>query len=367
MIEIRHKETGAVLHRLEADTLQGAKLAGLNLCSADLHGANLAGADLTGVVCSGIDLRGANLAHANLSGVYLLQADLRGANLDGALLLIVSLDGADLTGASLAGANLTGSYLAEARLTRTRLTYANLQSAYLGDADLTGAQLAYTILADCPSLHLATGLDEIQHFGPSMPDLVTLRAGATSFPQAFLQGIGLTQEEIDTVRALYSEPIQRSSCLLAYAEGDTRFADRLRADLLSHDVSCWLYRYDMGGGYRVQVLIDQARQQIGRLVLIWSRDSSRQPELMKALTSALELEHKTGTQRLCFVRLDDAVPGEEIAKAVDYNPVTGEWHEDWARFLRAHPSLDFRHWQNSDRYQQAFRELLGVVRSVTPE
>jgi len=50
VIEIRHRNTGAVLKSVEAATLRGA-----NLCGADLRGANLCGADL----------RGADLLHAS--------------------------------------------------------------------------------------------------------------------------------------------------------------------------------------------------------------------------------------------------------------------------------------------------------------
>jgi len=59
MIEIKHKTTGEVLHRVDADSLQ----------SADLRYA---------------DLRGADLRYANLCGAYLRYADLRGADLYGA-------------------------------------------------------------------------------------------------------------------------------------------------------------------------------------------------------------------------------------------------------------------------------------------
>lgn len=85
MIEIRHKKTGKILLRVEADTL----------ARADLQGA---------------DLRGADLVDDDLGSSNLRDADLRGAD----------LRGADLSGASLHGANLRGANLGKARMRHLR-------------------------------------------------------------------------------------------------------------------------------------------------------------------------------------------------------------------------------------------------------
>src|SRR5439155_13949209 len=237
VIEIRHKETGAILHQMEGNTLQRADLTGLNLCEADLTGMDLAGTILAGTVCRGTRFQGANLDHADLRGAYMAQADFRGANLSGALLFSDSLDTADLTGANLTGANLTGAYMAEAKLVRANLCYANLQSTYLAGTDLTGAQLAFTLFADCPSLPRARGLDQIDHLGPSTLHFRTLRAGVAVLPELFLRGVGLARGEIETLRALYAQTDRYQSCFIAFAAADSDFTARLRADLIAHDVS----------------------------------------------------------------------------------------------------------------------------------
>jgi len=90
-IEIKHRNTGAVLHTVEADTLSGA-----NLSVAYLRGANLAEADLTGA-----DLTGANLIGAYLRGANLAEASLAGANLRGASLAEANLNGATINGDKL--------------------------------------------------------------------------------------------------------------------------------------------------------------------------------------------------------------------------------------------------------------------------
>ena len=78
MLEIKHRDTGAVLLALDAVTLSGAKL-----YRADLSGAELSGADLSGANLSGANLSGAYLSGADLSGAYLSGAILSGAVLSG--------------------------------------------------------------------------------------------------------------------------------------------------------------------------------------------------------------------------------------------------------------------------------------------
>ena len=106
MIEIRHKDTGAVLLRVEADTLEGADLSGSNLEGAMLWGANLTGANLaravlkhaslTGALLGGADLRAARLKGADLTGALLEGVMLRDADLRGPLVLVVGSEGQGL-------------------------------------------------------------------------------------------------------------------------------------------------------------------------------------------------------------------------------------------------------------------------------
>lgn len=89
VIEIRHRTSGEVLHRVAAATLDGACLRGLDLAGADLSFQNLHGVDL-----SGANLEDATLLAAYASGTILVQANLCGADLRS-----VDLSTADLNGA----------------------------------------------------------------------------------------------------------------------------------------------------------------------------------------------------------------------------------------------------------------------------
>lgn len=113
-LQIRHRETGLVLHRVNSEVLEGAVLKGLELRCADfsrqrLHHVNFEGTDLTSADLRGADLRGAEMGGAELLGADLTGADLRDVNLRGANLGRAILRGASLTGAKLWGADLTGA------------------------------------------------------------------------------------------------------------------------------------------------------------------------------------------------------------------------------------------------------------------
>lgn len=116
VIEIRHRKTGKVLQRVDAEELaacdlKGADLRGADLRDAHLTRANLEGADLRGALLTDADLVGANLRgvqfqNADLEGAELGNADLREANLSGSVLRYARMSAADLRGANLRGANL---------------------------------------------------------------------------------------------------------------------------------------------------------------------------------------------------------------------------------------------------------------------
>ena len=83
-IEIKHKITGKVLLKVEAESLVKVDLSWANLREADLSGVDLSGANLSWANLSGADLREANLSWANLREADLRGADLSGVDLSGA-------------------------------------------------------------------------------------------------------------------------------------------------------------------------------------------------------------------------------------------------------------------------------------------
>ena len=82
-IEIRHRDTGAVIYSGDHESLKHALIEAASK-RAHLGGANLWGANLWGADLGGAYLRGAYLRDAHLGGANLWGADLGGADLGGA-------------------------------------------------------------------------------------------------------------------------------------------------------------------------------------------------------------------------------------------------------------------------------------------
>ena len=122
MIEIKSKETGETLARINGDSLAGADLRELNLAGADLRRQDLSGANFWH----------SDLTDADLSGACLKQARLQGGQFQGA-----NLNNTDLTSARIGAHSRSGA--------------AVLNNARLKNANLAGAQRGIEILIDMHS------------------------------------------------------------------------------------------------------------------------------------------------------------------------------------------------------------------------
>jgi len=290
-----------------------------------------------------------------LRGAYLANSDFRGTDLSGAILFSASLDTADLTGANLSGANLAGAYLADAKLTRANLGYANLQSTYLGGADLTGAQLAFTVLADCHSLPLATGLDTVEHRGPSTLDLSTLRAGVATLPDSFLRGVGLSEREMTVLRAFYAEPAEHRCCFLAADPADDEFAAMLRTSLLARGVGCWPFRGNLGAGYVLQIVFNHAVRRRSALILVCSEAGMRNGCVLEAARNVTGHRPGQDAVRPLLLVLDSALLGTVPA------PDSDAWWEGWQRYSQSCPVIDMSGRADEAASEEQLQALLKAL------
>jgi hypothetical protein len=116
------------------------------------------------------------------------------------------LDDATLTAANLRRATLIATSLMGASLSEADLTGALLLGVNLTRTDLSSTCFAETFIADCRTLHEALGLCAVKHLAPSSLDVRALRACAAHLPDAFLQGVGYTLDEIRNLKTLYAQP-----------------------------------------------------------------------------------------------------------------------------------------------------------------
>jgi uncharacterized protein YjbI with pentapeptide repeats len=252
--------------------LSRAKLSGADLSEANLSHANLIGAKLSRANLSGADLYEADLSQADLS-----EANLSHANLSGAL-----LSQADLSETNLSHANLSGAFISRANLSHANLSHANLSGTILSHAELF-----YTTIVDV-DLSLASGLESVDHRGPSSIGIDTLVLSKGNIPPAFLRGCGLQdwlieaaplfQENLTTAEVndiLYrvfplrsGQAFQFYSCFISYSHADKPFARRLYDTLQGRGIRCWLDQRQLLPGDPLYEHIDPGYSAVGQVPVV---------------------------------------------------------------------------------------------------
>ncbi|MBX7133996.1 MAG: toll/interleukin-1 receptor domain-containing protein [Fimbriimonadaceae bacterium] len=240
-----------MMRRSVWDHWERPMLRGASLIKMDLRGADLYEADLTGAKLVEADLGRANLLKADLREADLYDANLRGANLRDATLVEANLSEADLRDAMLVEANLN-----VANLQGAHLRGANLYRACLIGADLTHAETGGTLFSDL-DLSAAKGLDTVHHWGPSTLGIDTLYRSKGRISEVFLRGVGMEENLITYIPALFAQSSQYYSCFISYSWADKAFARQLHDTLQSRGIRCWLDEKQMLPG-------DDQHEQIDR-------------------------------------------------------------------------------------------------------
>ena len=304
----------------------------------------------------GFDLRGANLEGINLESVNLANANLEEAMLSFAQLGGAQLYRANLRKAGLFSTELVGTNLDGASLREAQFWHANMTGTSVNGTDFARSMFYETILNDL-DLSVARGLELVVHEGPSVIDERTLRS-SWPLPEAFLRGVGMSEEWIDFARATYGQAIEFYSCFISYSSKDDEFARRLHADLQDNGVRCWFAPDDLRIGDKFRARIDEAIRLHDKLLLILSEDSVNSPWVDNEVESALEKERKAkerGEERTVLfpIRLDSAVEETDAA---------------WAASIRRTRHIgDFSAWKDHDAYQVAFERLLRDLKSGAKE
>ncbi len=342
---------------IDAPSLEGANFEGRNLQFANFQGADLRRAQFILA-----DAREASFAGANLEGCDFYNAELQRADFTNVRAAGAVLTGAQCQASQWSGADLSHTVLDNANFTDANLTAANLEDAkllnvYLSGANLDRVRLLATQFQLCSDLHKANGLDSLLHPGLSSIDQFTFRNSINGLPDMFLEGMGYSKDELRQLRRIHG-PAVYNSCFLSHAEKDGAFADRLREDLLSHNINCWHYKHDLKGGkpWRAQISTEISKHK--KLILVCSNQSLLRPNVVSEIFDAIERGRETGSQKLFPVRLDDFILGEEILQLADQKLESGEWREDWVRYVRALHIPDFNQWRKKKTYDQQFERLL---------
>ena len=281
---------------------------------ADLDRANLDGADLSG----------ANLSGANLETAYIYYAKLDRANLSGANLSRSYLDGASLIRANLSHALLDHTHLIKANLRSAILHKAILNGVLLHGANLLLAKVGDTGFSNI-GLSTVSGLESIEHQGPSSIDQRTLSKSRGGISNVFLEGCGFQEWEVAAAR-LYDPdltsnqyidisyrvaelraiaPIQRNPVFICYSHADSLFVDKLQAAFGERGVRTWRDIHSAEAG-PLEKVIDRAISLNPTMVLVLSAASCKSDWVAWEIEKARNLEKEQERSVLCPVPLDDA-------------------------------------------------------------
>ncbi len=331
-------------------------LSGVQLVSANLHGANLNNAIL----------RDSFLALANLARASLNGADLRNATLWGTDLSLTRIVRADLSGARLLRAKLDNTDLTESNLDGTDISLASLFGTILNGANLYRAQCAATTFADC-DLSRVRGLETVCHDAPSSIGVDTLIGTLqgtggqfTAEQREFFENAGVPKTLLDYLPSLLEDqPIQFFSCFVSYGSKDETFANRLYRDLKERGIRCWKYDADAIIGREVWTNISHAIVLHEKMIVVCSESSLQRPGVQGEIERALQKEEQLKKEKaargdpdmdtdvLVPVRLDDYV-------------LNGWEHPRKADVIKKHIG-DFRDWQDEAKYKKAFERLLRAL------
>lgn len=288
------------------------------------------------------------LSFANLSGVTLNGVNLSGASLFTATLVRIDLNCANLRGADLRMTDLRGADLRGADLTEAKLRGADLSRSNLSGANFNNARMEYTVFGDV-DLRSVKGLETVQHGGPSTIGTDTLSRSEGEIPEIFLRGAGLNDRFIEYARSLTHHPIEYYTCFISYSNKDQEFAERIYADLQSHNVRCWYAPEDLKIGDEFRTYIDESIRLYDKLLLVLSQHSVMSSWVEAEVEAALEKERGYKKSVLFPIMLDDTVIRTAQAWAADIS--------------RTRHIGDFTRWKEHEAYQQGLKRLLRDLKA----
>ena len=300
---------------------------------------------------SGADLRRAHLVKANLRSANLHSADLSEAELTGADLRSANLSSTILRSADLRLANLWEANLNSANLINSNLCRANLNLAELRGANLTGGRVGSTTFTNV-DLSDTTGLETLEHFGPSSVGIDTIYKSKGRISHIFLRGVGVPEGFITYIESLNFIGIEPYSLFISYSTKDQEFAERLHADLQARGVRCWFAPHDMRPGMKVHEQIEGAIQMHEKLLLILSPESMASDWVRWEISNARTREIKENRQILFPIRL---CPYETL---LDWKCPGTHPGSDLAPEVREYFIPDFGNWKNHVDYSAAFEKLI---------
>ena len=333
------------------------QLRDIDFSGIDIGQMDLSRADLSGANFNGRDLSNRDLTETDLTGAKFNDANLSKSRLVGSNLFLADLVGADLRFADLQAADFRYANLSKAKLQETYLGGTNFTGANLYEAAFDGALFNSTIFGD-NDLSIVTGLESINHNGPSIIGIDTLYRSKGSIPTSFLLGCGVPDEFIAGLPSLIAarQSTMFDSCFISYSK-DEEFGKRLAARMREADVRVWFAAEDVMGGEKTLEQVAYAIETHDRLLLVLSLDSLHSEWVKTEIRIAAKAEKRKKGRKLFPIRLIDMDP---IKEWICFDADSGR---DLAAEVREYHIPDFSAWENRDLFETEFERLLRALKA----
>ncbi len=287
------------------------------------------------------DLMDANLRNAHLMNANLIGAHLSNANLSGA-----RLSGANLFRASLRDANLRDANLMDANLVHASMRYANLSSAKIGWTTFTDVDLSEV-----------TGLETVEHQGPSSIGIDTIYKSQGKIPDVFLRGCGVPENFITFHKSLVNTPFEFYSCFISYSHDDKSFARRLHDQLQARGIRCWLDEHQMLPGDDLYERVDEGIKLWDKVLLCASKNSLTSwwvdDEIQRAFNKEQQLMKTRERKVLSLIPLN-----------LDGYLFSGDWNNAKAAQVTSRLAADFTGWERDNaKFEAEFERVVKALRA----
>jgi TIR domain/Pentapeptide repeats (8 copies) len=258
---------------------------------------------------------------------------------------VPDLASSDLSTLDLSGFDLSNINLNNANLSGTNLSFANLSGASLVRSNLSGAVLDNTILNNIDLRE--ANVEACAHKGRSFIDIYTLQKAI--LPIGFLRGCGISDTIIDVLHSVTNTNIEFYSCLLAFAAGDSAFAERLYRDLQTAGVRCWSAMRDLPSEQTPWGEIEDPIRSRDRLVIILSAESIASDWIEGEVIKAYSEERARKDIVLLPVSVDRSIVDTAIP---------------WACTLRDQRNIaNSKNWEDREAYLPNLDRLLRDLRT----
>src|SRR3984893_7225717 len=153
-----------------------------------------------------------------------------------------------------------------------------------------------TVFAEV-DLSSCSGLDSVQHDGPSTLGVDSIIRSKGRIPEAFLRGVGLPDEWITYIPSLVGDGIQFFSCFISYSSSEKPFAIRLHDALQSKGIRCWLDEKQLLPGHGISRELERAIYSWDKFLLCASKNSLTSYWVEDEIKTTLEKERALRKER----------------------------------------------------------------------